>query len=140
VVETGLDLDQNSNDISPDVDLAHEKVPRDIKPGIKGKMLMVQELVRDIIDKIPDKMPIYEMRPRKSNLSIDLNKPVVEEEKGIKNGRKVKVEIKPKIEANRTWMTTTTRCKISRNKMMSQGRKYIICSNKTKLLRCNTQI
>jgi hypothetical protein len=41
------------------------------------------------------------MRPRKSKLSIDLNKPVVEEEHGLKNGSKVKAEIKPKIEADR---------------------------------------
>jgi DNA repair exonuclease SbcCD ATPase subunit len=41
------------------------------------------------------------MRPRKSKLSIDLNKPVTEEEQGLKNGRKVKTLIKPKVEADR---------------------------------------
>jgi hypothetical protein len=41
------------------------------------------------------------MRPRKSKLSIDLNKPIAEEEQGLKNGSKVKTLIKPKVEADR---------------------------------------
>jgi hypothetical protein len=90
VVDTGPDPEQDSDDISPDAELVPEQVPQDIKPEIKGKMLMVQEPVRDTTDKKPEKAPRYEMRPRKSKLSIDLNKPVVEEEHGLKNGSKVK--------------------------------------------------
>jgi hypothetical protein len=41
------------------------------------------------------------MRPRKSNLSIYLNKHVAEEEHGLKNGRKVEAKIKQKIEADK---------------------------------------
>jgi hypothetical protein len=41
------------------------------------------------------------MRPRKSKLSIDLNKPITEEEHGLKDGSKVKTLIKPKVEADK---------------------------------------
>jgi hypothetical protein len=41
------------------------------------------------------------MRPRKDKISIDLDRPIPEEEHGLKIGRKVKVEIKPKIEVER---------------------------------------
>jgi hypothetical protein len=61
-------------------------------------MLMVHELVRDTTDKKHEKSPRYEMRGRKYNLSIDLNNPDPEEEHRLKNGRKVKAEIKQKIE------------------------------------------
>jgi hypothetical protein len=59
---------------------------------------MVHEPVKGTIDEKPEKKPRYEMRPRKFNLSIDLNRPIVEEENGIKNVSKVKENIKPKIE------------------------------------------
>jgi len=62
---------------------------------------MMQEPVRETIDKKHDKAPIYEMRPRKSKCLIDLNKPVAEEEKGLKNGSKVNTLIKKKVEAER---------------------------------------
>jgi hypothetical protein len=101
VVDTGPDLDQDSDDISPNTKQVPEQIPQDIKPEIKGKMLMVHEPVRDTTDKRPEKRSRYEMRPRKSKLSIDLNKPIVEEEHGLKVGSKVKAEVKPKIEANR---------------------------------------
>jgi hypothetical protein len=64
-------------------------------------MLMVQEPMGDTIEKNTEKAPRYEMRPRKSKISIDRNKLVVEEEQGLKNGRKVKTLIKPKFEAYR---------------------------------------
>jgi hypothetical protein len=41
---------------------------------------MMQEPVRETIDKKYGKSPIYEMRPRKSKISIDLKKLVTEEE------------------------------------------------------------
>jgi len=41
------------------------------------------------------------MIPRKSKLSIDINRHVAEEEHEIKNGSEVKVEIKHKIEGAR---------------------------------------
>jgi hypothetical protein len=41
------------------------------------------------------------MIPWKSKISIDLNKPVSEEEHGLKNGSKVKAKIKPKVEDER---------------------------------------
>jgi hypothetical protein len=63
-------------------------------------MLMVHEPVKDTIDEKPEKKPRYEMRPRKAKLSIDLNRPV-EEEHELKNGSRVKAEIKPKIEDDR---------------------------------------
>jgi hypothetical protein len=64
-------------------------------------MLMVQEPVGDTINKNLEKEPRYKMRPRKSKLSIDLNKPVAEEADGLKNGSKLKTLIKPKVEADR---------------------------------------
>jgi hypothetical protein len=64
-------------------------------------MLMVHEPVKDIIEDKPEKNPRYEMRPRKTKLSIDLNRPVVEEEHELKNGNRVKTKIKPKIEGNK---------------------------------------
>jgi hypothetical protein len=51
---------------------------------------MMHEPMRDSTNKKHEKRPIYEMIPRKSKLSIDLNKIIVEEELGIKNGSKVK--------------------------------------------------
>jgi hypothetical protein len=56
--------------------LSPEQVPRDVKLEIKGKMLMMQEPVREENDKKPKKAPRYEIRSRKSNFSIDLNKHV----------------------------------------------------------------
>jgi hypothetical protein len=63
-------------------------------------MLMVHEPVKDTIDGKPEKKPRSEMRPRKAKLSIDLNRHV-EEEHELKNGSRVKAEIKPKIEYDR---------------------------------------
>jgi hypothetical protein len=63
-------------------------------------MLMVHEPVKETIDEKLEKKPRYEMRPRKANLSIDLNRPP-EEEHELKNGSRVKEEIKPKIEGDR---------------------------------------
>jgi len=62
---------------------------------------MMQEPVRETIDKKLEKAPRYETRPRKSKISIDLNKPVVEEEQRLKNGSKVKTLIKTKVESDR---------------------------------------
>jgi hypothetical protein len=60
---------------------------------------MMQEPVRDTIDKKTEKAPRYEMMPRKSKQSIDLNKPIIEEEQGLKNGRKVNTLFKTNFEA-----------------------------------------
>ena len=45
------DLEQDSDDITPNVDLTLKKIPHDVKPTIKGKMLMMQEPMRESIDK-----------------------------------------------------------------------------------------
>jgi hypothetical protein len=50
----------------------------------------VHEPMRDTTDKKTKKAPIYEMIPRKSNISIDLNKPIVEEEQGLKKWKQSK--------------------------------------------------
>jgi len=59
---------------------------------------MVHEPMKDKIEDIPEKNPGYEMIPRKSKLSIDLNRLVADEEHAIKNGNIVKEKIKPKVE------------------------------------------
>jgi len=62
----------------------------------------MQEHVRDIINKKKtEKAHIYERRPRKFKLSIDLNKPVAKEEHGLKNGNKVNTLIKTKFETDK---------------------------------------
>jgi hypothetical protein len=48
--------------------------------------MMVHEPMKDMIDEKANKKPRYEIRPRKSKLSIDLNRLVVEEEHELKNG------------------------------------------------------
>jgi hypothetical protein len=55
VVDTGPDPEQDSDDISPDTEQVPEQILQDIKPEIKGKMLMVHEPVRDTTDKKPEK-------------------------------------------------------------------------------------
>jgi hypothetical protein len=50
-VETGLDLEQDFEDISIKTLHAPNQVLQDIKPEIKWKMLMVNEPVRDTTDK-----------------------------------------------------------------------------------------
>jgi hypothetical protein len=50
-MDFGPDPEQDSDDITPDAELTPEKVPHDVKPEIKGKMLMMQEPVRETIDK-----------------------------------------------------------------------------------------
>jgi hypothetical protein len=97
LVDTSLDLEQDFEDIS----LETEQILEDIKPNIKGKILMVHKPVKDTTNEKLEKRPRYEIRPSKFKLSIDLNRPVDEEEHGLKTGRKVKEKIKPKIEANR---------------------------------------
>jgi hypothetical protein len=119
VMESGSDPEQDSNYLTPGVELSLEQVPHDVKSEIKGKTLMIQELVRETIDKISKKTPRYEMRLRKSKIFIDLNKSVAEEEQGLNNGNKLKTLIKPKVEyARERWMETT-RCKLSRSIMMT---------------------
>jgi hypothetical protein len=49
-VETSTYHEQNYDDISLEI----EQVFEDIKPEIKGKMLMVHEPVRDTTDKKPE--------------------------------------------------------------------------------------
>jgi len=61
----------------------------------------MKEPARDALDRKSEKAPRYEMRPRKSQFSIDLNKPVTEEEHGLKDGSKVNTFIKPKVETDR---------------------------------------
>jgi hypothetical protein len=56
-MEFGPDPEQDSDDITPYAELAPEQVPHDVKPEIKGKMLMMQEPVRETIDKKLRKHP-----------------------------------------------------------------------------------
>jgi hypothetical protein len=58
---------------------------------------MVHELVKDNIENKPENKPRYEIKPRKTKISIYLNR-LAEEEHELKNGNIVKVEIKPKVE------------------------------------------
>jgi hypothetical protein len=101
VMDFGIDPEHDSNDITPDVEMAPKQVPHDVKTNIKGKTLMMQEPVRETSDKKCDKEPKYEMRPRKYKISIEINKPVTEEEKVHKNGNKLKALIKKKLKAVR---------------------------------------
>jgi hypothetical protein len=57
--------------------------------------------MRETHDKNSEVAPRYEMRPRKTKLSIDLNKYAIEEEHGLKDRSKVHVLIKPKVESDR---------------------------------------
>jgi hypothetical protein len=61
-------------------------------------MLKVHEPVKDNIEDTHEKNPRYEMRPRKTNLSIEFNRPTVEEENELKNGNIMETKIKPKVE------------------------------------------
>jgi hypothetical protein len=94
------------------------QVLEEIKLEANGKMLMVHEPEKEIIDGIPKKNHRYEMIPRKSKLSIDLNRPTEEEPK-LKYVNRVKAEIKPKIEGDRIRMTVISRCKPSHNRMIA---------------------
>jgi hypothetical protein len=40
---------------------------------------------------------MYEIKPKKAKLSIDLNVPATDENQELKNGNRVKAEIKPKV-------------------------------------------
>jgi hypothetical protein len=73
-VDTGPDPEQDFEETGPETEHVPEQVLEETKPEAKGKMLMVHEPVKDIIDDKPEKNPRYEMRPRKSKLSIDLNR------------------------------------------------------------------
>ena len=101
IMEFCPNLEQDSGDLNTDAKLVHEQVPHEAKPDIKGKLLKMKEPVREALDKKFKKAPRYEMRPRKSQFSIDLNKPVTEEEHGLKDGSKVNTFIKPKVETDR---------------------------------------
>jgi hypothetical protein len=97
-MDFGPDHEHESDDITLYVDIVSEKVAHDLKPYIKGKMLRMQEPVREEIDEKLEKAPKYEMMPRKFKISIDLNKPVAKEEQGLKDGSKVNTLVKTKVE------------------------------------------
>jgi hypothetical protein len=139
MVDLGPDLEQDSNDITLDAELTPEQVPHDVKPEVKGKMLMMQEPVRETIDKKYEKAPRYEMRPRKSKLSIDLNKPVTKEEQGLKDGSKVKTLIKPKVEADRE-MDDNHQVQALKQQNDDMKQKFRVYNNKNRILKCNTLI
>jgi chromosome segregation ATPase len=103
---TGPDLEKDLEETGPrfrrDWSRAcpREGFRRDQTRG-RREMLRVHEPVKDNIRDKPEKNPRYEMRPRKTKLSIDLNRPVVEEEYELKNENKVETKIKPKVEGNK---------------------------------------
>jgi hypothetical protein len=100
-MEFGPNHEKDSNDITPDAKLILEKVPPEAKLEIKGKILNMQEPVREVLNKKSKKSPKYEMRPRKYKFSIELNKPFIEELQELKNGSRVKTLIKTKVEIDR---------------------------------------
>jgi len=73
-------------------------------------MLMMHATMKDTIDEKTEKKLGYEMIPRKTKLSIELNRPVAEEEHEFKNGSIVKVEIKPKIEGDMDMNDSNQQC------------------------------
>jgi hypothetical protein len=83
LVDTGPDPEHDFEETGPKTEHAPEKVEEETKLEAKGKMMMVHEHVKEIIDEKPKKNPRYEMRPRKYKLSIDLNRPTAKEEHGF---------------------------------------------------------